>query len=63
VSCAQQLMQSEVDRFKGSIQIIHDYYHIFEDKLIPDAPPQMTTELVNEGEELPPVETLQEGHD
>lgn len=61
VSSAHQLMQSEVDRFKGSIQLIHDYYHVFEDKLIPEAPPLMTTELVNEGEELPPVEVLPEG--
>ena len=51
-------MQSEVDKFKGSIQVIHDYYHIFEDKLIPETPPHITTELVNEGEELPAVEVL-----
>jgi len=43
--------------------LIHDYYHLFEDKLIPETPPQLTTELVIEGEELPPVEVLPEGQD
>lgn len=63
VSSAQLLMQGEVDKFKQTIQIIHDYYHAFEDKLIPEAPPQITTELVAEGEDLPPVELLPEGSD
>jgi hypothetical protein len=31
-------MQTEVDKFKGSIQLLQDYYHAFEDKLIPEAP-------------------------
>lgn len=56
VNSAQLLMQAEVDKFKSSIQILHDYYHAFEDKLIPEAPPMVTTEIVAEGEELPPVE-------
>lgn len=38
VTCAQQLMQGEVDKFKASVQILHDYYHSFEDKLIPELP-------------------------
>jgi hypothetical protein len=63
VSAAQAMMQSEVDKFRSSIQIIHDYYHAFEDKLIPEAPPMVTQELFAEGEELPPVETLPEGTD
>lgn len=42
VSSAQGMMQSEVDKFRSSIQIIHDYYHAFEDKLIPEAPPMVT---------------------
>jgi len=54
-------MQSELDRFKGSVQLIHDYYHIFEDKLLPEAPASLTVELVNEGEDLPPVEVLADG--
>lgn len=63
VNSALSLMQAEVDKFKSSIQILHDYYHAFEDKLIPEAPPAVTTDLVAEGEDLPPIETLQEGAD
>ena len=63
-NCAQQLMQAEVDKFKVSIQILHDYYHAIEDKLIPEAPPAQTVELgFNEGEEAPPVEHIPEGSD
>ena len=46
VQCAQMLMQSEVDRFKASVQLLHDYYHAFEDKLVPEAPQVLTAELV-----------------
>jgi hypothetical protein len=61
---AQQLMQAEVDKFKVSIQIIHDYYHAIEEKLIPEAPPAQTVELgFPEGEEAPPVEVLPDGAD
>jgi hypothetical protein len=56
-------MQAEVDKFKASISVIHDYYHAFEDKLIPEAPPLVTTDLVNENEDLPPVEVLPDGAD
>jgi len=63
VNYSQGLMQNELDRFKGNVQLIHDYYHVFEDKLIPEAPPLNTAELVNEGEELPPVEVFAEGQD
>lgn len=63
VSSAQSLMQAEVDKFKSSIQIIQDYYHAFEDKLIPEPAPLVTQDLVAEGEELPAVETLPEGSD
>ena len=34
---AQQIMQSELDKFKVSIQIIHDYYHAIEEKNTPEA--------------------------
>ena len=61
VSCGQQLMQSEVDRFKGSVQVIQDYFHLFEDKLIPETLPTVSCDIVNEGEELPPVEVLPDG--
>ena len=57
------LMQSEVDKFKSSIQLLHDYYHAFEDKLVPEAPQFATQDLVGETEDLPPVETLPEGSD
>ncbi|CDW76374.1 sperm flagellar protein 2 [Stylonychia lemnae] len=63
VSSAQLLMQSEVDKFKASVQLLHDYYHAFEDKLIPEAPQFFTQDLVADGEELPPVESLPEGAD
>lgn len=36
-TCAKQLMQAELDKFKISVQIIWDYYHAIEDKLIPEA--------------------------
>lgn len=35
---AQQLMQAELDKFKVSIQIMNDYYHAIDDKVIPEAP-------------------------
>lgn len=63
VTSALSLMQSEVDKFKSSIQILHDYYHALEDKLIPEAPPLITQDLIVEGEELPAVESLNEGAD
>ena len=56
-------MQAEVDKFKSSIQILHDYYHSFEDKLIPEPPQFITQDLIAEGEELPVVEILTEGSD
>lgn len=39
---AQQLFQAEVDKFKVTIQIIQDYYHAVEEKLIPEAPSAAT---------------------
>lgn len=57
-------MQAEVDKFKSSIQIIHDYYHAIEEKLIPEAPAMVTVEIgFPEGEEPPAVENLPEGAD
>jgi hypothetical protein len=43
--------------------LLHDFYHAYEDKLIPEAPLFVTQELVGENEELPPVETLPDGAD
>ena len=61
---AQQLMQAEVDKFKTSIQILQDYYHAVEEKLIPEAPPAQMVDIVfPDGEEPPEVEKLPEGSD
>ena len=62
-SCAQQMMQSEIDKFKGTIQLTHDYYHAVEEKLIPEAPESVTVDLLKEDVELPEVERLAEGAD
>ena len=60
-TCAQQMMQSEIDKFKGTIQLIHDYYHAIDEKLIPEAPESNTIDLLVEDQELPDVEKLPEG--
>jgi len=49
-------MQTEVDKFRTSVQLIHDYYHAIDEKLVPEAPEKYQYEMVNEGDELPPVE-------
>jgi len=54
-------MQSEIDKFKGTIQLVHDYYHAIDEKLIPEAPEQNTIDLLAEDQELPDVEKLTEG--
>jgi hypothetical protein len=56
-------MQSEIDRFKGTVQLIHDYYHAIEEKVIPDQPDSFTTELTHDGDDLPEVEKMQDGAD
>ena len=60
---AQQLMQSEVDLFKTEIQVIQDYYHAIEEKLIPEAPLAQSVEIGFDGEEAPPIETIGENND
>lgn len=55
------MMQSEIDKFKGTIQLTHDYYHAIEEKLIPEAPESVTVDLLKEDVELPEVEKLAEG--
>lgn len=63
-NCAKQLMQAELDKFKVSVQIVWDYYHAVEEKLIPEAPSANITELTfPETEEPPAVEVLAEGQD
>lgn len=60
---AQQLMQAEVDKFKTSVQILHDYYHAIEEKLIPEAPPAASVEIAFDTDEPPAVEHIVEGAD
>jgi hypothetical protein len=55
------MMQSEIDKFKGTIQLVHDYYHTIEEKLIPEAPEGVTVDLMKEDLEIPEVEKLGEG--
>ena len=62
-TCAQQMMQSEIDKFKATIQLLHDYYHAVEEKLIPEAPEQNTVDLLKEDTELTEVEKIAEGAD
>ena len=46
------------------VQIINDYYHAIEEKLIPEAPAASTAEIAfPEGEEPPAVENLPENAD
>jgi len=61
--CGQQLMQSELDKFKISIQIIHDYYFALEEKNTFEIQGATTTELPFEGDDMPQVETIAEGAD
>lgn len=61
--CGQQLMQSELDKFKVSIQIIHDYYFSIEEKTTFEIQGATTTELPFEGDDMPQVETIAEGAD
>lgn len=60
---AQQLMQAELDKFKVTVQIIHDYYFAIEEKSTHEITAPSTNDLTFEGEELPPVETIADGAD
>jgi len=60
---AQQLMQAELDKFKVSVQIIHDYYHAVEEKNTPEVPGIPSCELTFEGEDMPSVEFVGEASD
>ena len=53
-------MQSEIDKFKGTIQLTHDYYHAVEEKLIPEAPESVTVDLLKEDYDLIDVKRLAE---
>lgn len=60
---AQQLMQAELDKFKITVQILQDYYHAIEEKLIPEAAPSATVDLGFDDGDAPPIESLPEGAD
>lgn len=67
-SVAQQMMQSEVDKFRGLVQLMWDYYHAIDEKLIPEISeiPAFDILAVPEGQpplELPQVEAIAEGAD
>jgi hypothetical protein len=61
--CGQQLMQSELDKFKISVQIIHDYYFSIEEKTNFEIQGATTTEIPFDGDEMPQVESIGEGAD
>ena len=56
-------MQAELDKFKISVQILQDYYHAIEEKLIPEAAQTVTVELGFDDGDAPLVESLPEGAD
>jgi hypothetical protein len=62
-TCAQSLLQSELDKFKASIQIIHDYYFAIEEKTTHELTGAVTSELTFDGDEMPSVEVLGENAD
>jgi hypothetical protein len=53
---SQRLMQNEVDKFRGLVQLLQDYYYAIEEKLIPEPPPAYTVDLITADDELPPIE-------
>jgi len=61
--CALQLMQAELDKFKVSVQIIHDYYFSIEEKNTHEITGATTAELTFEGDDMPAIETMTEGAD
>lgn len=56
-------MQAELDKFKISIQIIHDYYFSIEEKNTHEISGATTSDLPFEGDDMPQVETIAEGSD
>jgi hypothetical protein len=56
-------MQAELDKFKLTIQIVHDYYFAVEEKTTHEITGTVTSELAFEGEELPAVENFKDGSD
>ena len=60
---ATQLMQAELDKFKSSVQIMHDYYFAIEEKPTHEITTPLTCELTYEGDDMPPIETIADGVD
>jgi hypothetical protein len=60
---AMQLMQAELDKFKSSTQILHDYYFAIEEKPTHEITQPLTCELTSEGDDMPAVELIGEGTD
>ena len=63
---AHQMMQSEVDKFRGTIQLVWDYYHAVDEKLIPAAEEIPAVDILAQPEgapplEMPPTESTEEG--
>ena len=56
-------MQAELDKFKVTVQILQDYYHAIEEKLIPEAVPMSTVDLGFDDGDAVPIESLPEGAD
>jgi len=51
------MMQGEIDKFKGTIQLIHDYYHAIEEKVVPEPPAEWSIDLLKQSDaELPEIE-------
>lgn len=60
---AQQLMQAELDKFRVTIQILHDYYFSLEEKPTHEITGPTTSELVFDENDIPQVEQLVENSD
>lgn len=58
VNNMHRLIQAEIDRYFGSIQLISDYYNTLEGKPLPEAPENLLPEvLVGSADLFPPIET------
>ena len=50
------MMQSEVDKFRGTIQLVWDYYHAIDEKLIPETAEIPAVDILGVPEGQPPVD-------
>jgi len=56
VSNIQRLIQSELDRYFGCIQVTQDYYNVLEGKDLTETPENMIFDLLPKMDNLPPIE-------